>query len=51
VVGMLAAGRLAGAHDRRSWIRATWSVVIAIAAIGVVMWAVVAILVWGPLAP
>jgi hypothetical protein len=51
VVGMLAAGRLAGAHDRRSWIRATWSVVVAIAVIGVAMWGVVAFLVWGPLAP
>jgi len=51
VVGMLAAGRLTGAYDRRSWIRAIWSVIAAIAVIGLAMWGVVAFLIWGPLAP
>jgi hypothetical protein len=51
VVGMLAAGRLAGANDRRTWLRAVWSVVVAIAVIGVAMWGLVALLIWGPLAP
>ncbi len=51
VLGMLAAGRLSGARDRRTWFRAIWSVIVAVAVIGVAMWAVVALLVWGPLAP
>ena len=51
VVGMLAAGRLTGASDRRTWLRAIWSVIVAVAVIGVAMWALVALLVWGPLAP
>ena len=51
VVGMRAAGRLAGARDRRTWLRAIWSVVVAVAVIGVAMWGLVALLIWGPLAP
>ncbi len=50
-VAVLAGTKMVGATDRRSWLIAAGSVVGAIAIVGVAAFTVIAIAIWGPLAP
>ncbi len=51
ILGSVMAGRLVGARDGRDWLATSGSVVVSVVAVSLVLWAFVALLVWGPFAP
>jgi len=50
-VAVLAGTKMVGASDRRSWLTAAGSVLAAVAIVGIAAFALIALLIWGPIAP